>query len=228
MKIPLFLVGALAGSALVSSSPGQFIENYSATPNAAIPDGDFTGVASSIVVSGTSILEITDLTVTLNITGGFNGDFFAYLVHTTPGGSAAGFVTLLNRTGVTGSNPVGYADAGFSVTFTDSGSDIHLYQNSVIPGAGLPLTGFWAPDGRAVNPLTVTDLTPRSDSLASFIGDNAGGTWTRFVADVAGGDQGQFVNWSMQITGIPEPGTWLIGTLAVGVIARPLRYRRKA
>lgn len=223
---------ALAGFLLLGlSAPlsAQFLENYSATPNLTVPDADVVGVASTINVSGSSILDITSVQVSLSLSGGFNGDYFAYLVHTLPGGGAGGFVTLLNRTGVTGSDPVGYGDAGFNVTFASAGNDIHLYQAFTNPG-GAPLTGTWAPDGRSASPFSVTDLSPRDTSLTSFNGTSANGTWTLFVADVAGGDQGQFVSWSLQIVGVPEPATGVVGAvaLALGVLTgwRRERIRR--
>lgn len=225
MKIALLAPCALFLS-VASTLPAQYIENYSASPNVTIPDGDFTGVASSILVNGSSILDITSLTVTLTVTGGFNGDYFAYLVHTAAGGGNAGFVTLLNRVGVTGGDPAGYADAGFSnITFTVGAPDIHLYQNVTNPG-GAALTGSWSPDGRDASPLLVTDASPRNNSLLSFNGVAATGTWTLFIADVAGGDQGQFVSWGMTIMGVPEPGTWLAGTFAVASAAWLARRRR--
>lgn len=228
MKLPLTLAGCLL-LGFSTPLPAQILEIYSATPNLTVPDADVVGVASTINVSGSSILEITSVQVSLNLTGGFNGDYFAYLVHTLPGGGAGGFVTLLNRTGVTGSDPVGYGDAGFNVTFDSAGADIHLYQSFTNPG-GAPLTGTWAPDGRSASPFSVTDLSPRDTSFSSFFGGTGDGTWTLFIADVAGGDQGQFVSWSMQIVGVPEPGTWAVGacSLAAGLLTGWRRKLRRA
>ncbi|MBS0656955.1 MAG: PEP-CTERM sorting domain-containing protein [Verrucomicrobia bacterium] len=222
-SLPLLTALVLVGSA--ATAEAQFLEVYNATPNVTIPDNDLTGVASTITVPGSSILDITSLTVTLTVTGGFNGDFFAYLVHTAINGSSAGFVTLLNRVGTTSGNPDGYADSGFDVTFTNSGSDIHLYQLVSNPAGG-QLFGTWSPDGRAVSPFAVTDATPRTDSLLSFNGFGAAGTWTLYIADVAGGDQGQFVSWGLQIAGVPEPSTWAVGVGALSALGWRLRRRR--
>lgn len=223
MKIaPLCFALALVGSA--GLAPAQYLETYSAAPNLVVPDNDVNGVVSSILIPSSSILDITSVTVSVNLSGGFNGDYFAYLVHTAVNGSAAGFVTLLNRVGVTGSDPVGYGDGGFNVTLTSAAADIHLYQLISNPGGG-QLTGNWSPDGRAVSPFAVTDLTPRTDSLLSFNGSNAAGTWTLFIADVAGGDQGQFVSWGLQIVGVPEPGTWAAGALTLVACACAGRRR---
>lgn len=204
----------LAAAALASTSPAQIVESYSASPNLTIPDSDLVGVASTILVNGSSIQQITGLQVTLNITGGFNGDYFAYLVHTATGGGNAGFVTLLNRVGVSGSELSGYGDPGLSVTFLAGANDIHLYQ-AITGSLGSALTGIWSPDGRTENPLTATDTSPRDSSLASFSGFAANGTWTLYVSDLAGGDEGRFVSWGMQIVGVPEPGTWALGALGL-------------
>ena len=51
----------------------------SVTNNAAIPDANPVGFASTLTVSGMTGIT-TNLTVALNITGGFNGDLYAYLL----------------------------------------------------------------------------------------------------------------------------------------------------
>lgn len=217
-----------AALAIFTAAPAsaQLMENYTASPGVSIPDGDLVGVASTINVPFSSITQITSVSVSLQITGGYNGDFYAYLVHFLPNSTQAGFVTLLNRVGVTGSDPVGYGDAGFNVTFTSLGPDIHLYQNVTNPG-GSALTGTWSPDGRTDNPLTVTDASARLSSLASFNGGIAAGTWTLFIADVAGGDIGTFTSWGLTIQGVPEPGTVAAGMLAVGLLGVAVRRRRQ-
>ncbi|MCP3977991.1 MAG: hypothetical protein GY716_01495 [bacterium] len=46
------------------------------------------------------------------------------------------------------------------------------------------------------------DLTP-AESLATFGGEAASGTWTLSVADQAGGDQGTLNDWSVELCGTP-------------------------
>ncbi len=229
MKIPSLIAIALVLAATSGSVQGQ-IENYSISPNVTIPDNDINGVASTISVGSSAVTQITGVQVTLNITGGFNGDYFAYLVHTSSGGSTVGFVNLMNRVGVTGSNPVGYGDAGFNVTFTLAGNDIHLYQNFSNPG-GAALTGSWGPDGRSASPFGVTDASPRTSSLTSFNSFAGTGTWTLFIADVSGGGQGQFVSWGFSLQGaaaVPEPGTYFAGVLASIAAFGAWRRRRQS
>lgn len=222
------LLACASALSLLITAPAtaQLMESYNASPGVTIPDGDLVGVASTINIPFSSITQITSVSVTLQITGGFNGDFYAYLVHYLPNSTAAGFVTLLNRVGVTGSDPVGYGDSGFNVTFDAMGPDIHLYQGITNPG-GAALTGTWGPDGRTDSPLTVTDASARLSSLASFNGGIAAGTWTLFIADVAGGDIGTFTSWGITIQGVPEPGTVAAGAFALATVVTLARRRRQ-
>ena len=95
---------------------------------AVIPDNDPNGYQSSQTLSGVP-LPIAHVSVTLNISGGINGDLYAFLSHN---GTMA---VLLNRVGRTGSNALGYPDVGFgpdgtgsNFTFDDQAShDVHYY-----------------------------------------------------------------------------------------------------
>jgi len=69
---------------------------------------------------GGSLARLTDITVTLDISGGYNGDLYGYLSYN------GALVPLMNRVGVNGSNPFGSADSGFAVTLVSSGyGNIH-------------------------------------------------------------------------------------------------------
>ena len=168
----------------------------SSSPGLAIPDGDLNGVADTISVS-TPITSITSLTLTLNIQGGFDGDYYSYLT------DGSGFAVLLNRIGRTSSNPFGSANSGLSVTFSDTApnGDIHL------AGAGTgTLTGTWQPDGRNVNPTAAVDTDSRTATLGSFTGLNPNGLWTLYVVDASSVGVGTFEDWSLTING-SGPGT---------------------
>lgn len=216
MPMRLFFATAALAACSALNLPAQILENYSAAPGLTILDGDPVGLVSTINVPFSSIAQITSISVALQIGGGYNGDYYAYLVHYLPDGSPAGFVTLLNRVGVTAGDPLGYGDAGLDITFASLAPDIHLYQAVTNPG-GAALTGTWSPDGRTADPFLVTDASPRLSSLASFDGSAAVGQWTLFIADVAGGDIGTFVSWGLTIQGVPEPGTAAIGALALAL-----------
>ena len=183
---------------------------YSISVNAAIPDGNPVGLVSSTNISGLPI-GITSVQVDLNITGGFNGDLYAYLL-----GPNGGFAVLLNRVGLTAGNPFGYGNAGFNITLASGYSNIHNYQSGgySLNGGG-QLIGTWAPDGRNINPQSpgaVFDAASTAAGLTVFNGANPNGQWTLFVADLAGGGgSSTLVSWGLTIA-IPEPQTWVLLT----------------
>ena len=139
----------------------------------AVPDNNITGLADSRVISGQSG-PIQQLTVSLELSGGWNGDLYAHLVHET------GFAVLLNRIGRSASNTVGSGSSGLHAVFDDSAAfDIHLLGST----AG-QITGTWQPDARTGDPDAVTNASPRDALLSSFNGLSAQGRWTLFLADL--------------------------------------------
>lgn len=210
--LALALGGALVCAPLVSAQ-GTYQQTFSFSPNAAVPDGDLSGLSLTQNVS-TVITSILSVEVHLTLSGGFNGDLYAYLVHDTPGGT--GFSILLNRVGRTSGSPFGYGDAGMTVTFSDlAATDIHAYQTVTDPGGSALAASTWQPDGRDTNPLTALDTDPRSAFLASFNGLDANGTWTLYLADVAPLGQSTVVSWGFTLHSVPEPGTCAAGALAL-------------
>jgi hypothetical protein len=194
--------------------------------NLPIPDGNLSGIANTQTITGLSG-TISSIQVGLNITGtgdgAFNGDFYALLVN-----SSDAFAVLLNRSGVTASNPWGYSDNGLNVIFSDAAPDIHLYQNGAFATNGLgQLTGTWAPDGRDASPLTVLDTTARTAMLSNFIGSSPNGTWTLFLVDASNGGTGELSSWSLDIqTVVPEPGVTRLLLLGL-VLAAAMCKRRQ-
>lgn len=194
----------------------------SGTLNTVIPDANPVGIASSTSISGV-IGYISSIEVNLNITGGFNGDLYAYLA-----GPAGQTAILLNRVGLTSSNPFGYGNSGFNITLTGSGNNIHNYQSFSygLNGSG-QLTNSWAADGRNISPLssgTVFDAAPVSASLNLFNDSLPNGSWTLFLADLSGGSQSTLVSWGMTIVTVPEPQTW---AMLAGGAAALLALRRR-
>ena len=188
---------------------------YTSSPDQEIPDGDSSGIVSTINASGLS--QITDVNVTLNLTGdaGFNGDIYAYLAHE----ATADIAILLNRTGKYEGNIVGTFGSGFAnVTFDDeAANDIHNYEvtlgGSFVSGGSL--TGTWQPDGRNVDPDLVTTASSRTSFLDTFDGIDGDGEWTLFVADLSEGGTLTLSDWSIEVSAVPEPEEYaaLIGVV---------------
>jgi subtilisin-like proprotein convertase family protein len=175
--------------------------------NTAIPDGNPNGLSSTINVSGLAD-SLVDVNVTLNVSGGFNGDLYGYLSF------GNGSVILLNHIGSTSANPFGSSTAGFTVTFDDSATtDIHTISGN----AGSVITGTYQPDGRTTDPQWVLDTDPRTTSLAAFNGSNPNGAWTLYLADMSGGGgsgPATLVSWGLEITPVPEPINVALGAFA--------------
>ena len=168
----------------------------SGTLNSVIPDGDTNGWANTITVPVQPGTMVDDsLSVILNLSGGWNGDLYAYLVHDT------GFTELLNRvgTGVGGAGTFGYGDSGMNVTLSGTGSSIHLYGGTST-FSGVP-SGPYMADGTG---------------MVSFNGLDPSGTWTLFIADLNGGGVTTVQSWGLQmdIVAVPEIETWIAAALA--------------
>lgn len=223
-KKTVLLVALVAGfSVSVSTlSAAELLTNtFSTTPNVSIPDNNLVGVASVQTIA-TPILSISNVSVTLNISGGFVGDLYGYLTY---GNQLA---ILLNREGRTASNPFGYLDSGLNVTLSDAAAngDIHSYRLVSNPNGGI-LTGLWAPDARNTHPFSSLDTTPRTAFLSSFTGLNPNGDWTLYLADVSPVGSSTLNGWSLEVVGVvPEPATWYL--LGAGAFLALCLRRKKA
>lgn len=163
-----------------------------------ITDGQYPmGVTSTLNVSGAGGL-MTDVNVTLNISGGWNGDLYGYLIYNDS------LVVLLNRVGTGAGDPfqqgAGFSTAGFNnVTLDD---DAALLIHAV------------------ENPTTGSSYRADGGSLASFNNMDPNGIWTLFLADNSGGFQSTLEGWSLDITAVPETATVALavfGVVFVGV-----------
>jgi hypothetical protein len=175
-----------------------------------IPDEPDTGLVNRFVYDHPGDDRIADVTVTFTISGGWNGDLYAYLSHGSDG------LVLLNRVGVAnGANgstlyTYGYSGAGFNnITLSDAGlASIHSYGGATLDSTPTA-SGTYRPDGQAVNPLAApTAFSPDGGSLTfndAFGGKNPNGTWTLFFADMSAGSMATLEDWSVGITAVPEP-----------------------
>lgn len=196
-----------AGSATAAT---VVTETFSMSTATVIPDGDLSGLVQTITPA-TSITSVDNITITLNTTGGWNGDLYAYLWHN---GTLS---VLVNRPGRTLADPAGSSTSGMTLTLADSATtDLHLASGA--------LSGTFQPDGRDIHPNSSLDTSPRTDSLADFIGSPASGDWRLYIADVAPGDTATLSSWSISLTGaVPEPGSALLLAAAAGLVARRRR-----
>ena len=182
-----------------------------------VPDNAPVGLEDTRTVSLASGLVITEVTVGLTLSGGWNGDLYAYLAKDD------GFAVLLNRPGRDADSPDGSETSGMTVSFADSVSgDLHT-AIATIQGA---VTGSWQPDGRAVSPSTVLDSDLRTAFLADFTGVDPSGEWTLFIADLNSGDQTTVDSWSLSLsaTAVPEPSSLWLPVLGISTML--LRRRR--
>jgi subtilisin-like proprotein convertase family protein len=180
-----------------------------------IPDNDATGVAYALNF-GTAGVHIGDIKISLNISGGWNGDLYAYLSH---GSDCA---VLLNRVGASTSGADGYGTSGFNLLLepvtTHAGiADIHTVQN---PGS--PPTAY-AADGRTA----FTD-TSRGQTLDVLLNADPNGSWTLFFADRSAVGTSTLTGWSLEITAVPEPVNTALGCFAgVFLVVALVRGRRR-
>lgn len=204
----IFLTLLLSLTAAGSGHAALFSTTYSSgfANGGIVPDGTLDGLSDTRSLSGVGG-PIDNLQVTLNFSGGYNGDLYVYLLH------GSQMVVLLNRPGVSSSDPFGYTDGGMNITLaaTAAQGSIHNYGGGFIP------TGTYTADGRAIDPLGAASTfdAAGTQSLADFNGADANGTWTLYIADVVGsGNPSTLTSWSLEITAVPEPTTVALGCFA--------------
>ena len=206
------LIGFLMLAAQLPAAAGFY--TYSG-PAYTIPDGNPSGVWSSVTVNGEAP-ALAAVTVTMNVSGGYNGDLYAYLSY------KGRLVPLLNRLGVSGSNPFGWNGAGMNVTLSDSAAgNIHA------AGDGY-LNGTYLADGQFIDPLSAAgDFNANGGTITlngTFGGLDPNGIWTLFFADVvSSGDPGTLNSWSLNITAVPEPNTPALEALGLFLVRASLR-----
>ena len=210
---PIIALAALSGTSLVAHAASSTTTSF--VVNANVPDNNPGGLTNRQTLSST-ITAITDVQVQLNMSGGWCGDMYAYLVHGT------GFSVLLNRPGRALDNLSGSGVSDFTITLTDTAlGDIH----TMIANSGT-FTGFYQPDGRETDPDNSLDTSPRTALLSSFNGLAASGEWTLYVADVSTGNTMALNSWSLTVTGVPEPSSAALALLGMLGLLRRQRHNR--
>ena len=195
--------------------------SWSANPNTDIPDGQpDSGLLSAISIdSGDLQLSgIVDpwvssvVSISFEITGGWNGDYIIQLKHVLPD-LTTDTLTILNRVGMTGGQPLGYMNAGYDVTIETGGSGDIADQGSY--SSSSQITGTYGG----------VDFS----SLAGYTKSPVG-TWALYITDNSSGDVGTLVGWSLTLDVVPEPTTWaaiIFGTLFAGVQGVRLLRKKK-
>jgi subtilisin-like proprotein convertase family protein len=197
LLLGIMLAAALPAPAIIYST------NW--TVNAAIPDNNYSGWVSSQQVNTMPAGTLAGVAVNLQLSSGWTGDLYAYLVNDT------GFAVLLDRVG-TPSPAFGYGAGSLNVTLAEGSS---WNGNSIvgnIHGAGANASGYFNPDNDNAGIAT----TGASGTLGSFVGTSQNGTWTLFVADLSGGGVTTVTSWGLQmdIVAVPEVEAWIAAALA--------------
>ena len=219
--LPVVFVASAAACWLPSTATAAVTWTDTWNVATAIPDDNLVGYSDTRTPSFSPGMVISKVTVTLNFSGGWNGDLYAYL------SNGSGFAVLLNRPGraVDSDSDPGSGTEGMSVTFDDTALfDLHD-QIDLLGGS---VTGNWQPDARNVDPLTVVTSDLRTAFLSSFNGQSATAPLTLFVSDVAAGEVSTLESWSMTVSAVPEPGGHLAlaGLFGGGLLLRRRGNRR--
>ena len=226
MKIKSFILAAVL---LLPFAGARAQTNYDFSGTFAngstVPDGNLTGWWDTETINNLPVYAtLTDVTVSVDLSGGYNGDLYMYLEHDNT------LVVLANHPGVGSASPFGYADAGMNVTFGDGGTgDFHEYGS--FPGYSLTGGALWQPDGRNISPVSAaaafdTALRQNDGAPLGLLNDlSSDGDYTLFIADtVPGGGNEQVVNWALTLTSVPEPGVSAL--LGLGAALSVWRWKR--
>jgi hypothetical protein len=121
MKKTFLLVTVLASTVAAQAVIYSTNWNSGFANGGIVPDNNLSGWTDTRTVSAVAG-TIQDISVTLDLANGWNGDLYAYLVH------GDGFSVLLDRVGQPAST-YGYGDSGFNITLSTSGSPIESNQS---------------------------------------------------------------------------------------------------
>ena len=207
MKKHLILL--LTTLASVASAQSQLLTtNWSGgfVNNGVVPDNDLSGLTITEMLTGWSG-SVRNVSLTLNLTGGWNGDIYAHLYHDGV------MSVLLDRVGTPANSGLGYGDSGFNVTLTYDNAypSIHNYQAGSPTIIGGEVQGTWQPDGAG---------------LSLFNGTTASGTWSLYLVDESPGGVMTVNSFGLQAEVVPEPATLALAGLGGLGLLWQLRRRK--
>jgi subtilisin-like proprotein convertase family protein len=167
-----------------------------------IVDNDPTGLTSTL--SGPALVNLTDVNL-----------IFDELLHTSvadlhieltsPQGKTTVLVKAFTENGI-------LSDLGTPANFIGTVFDDQAATN--LRDGTAPYTGSF----------NINHPSVVANPLATFNGEDAAGTWTLFISDLAEEDVGTLNSWSLQFTGtpaaaVPEPTSLtLLGTAVLGLL----------
>jgi len=220
----------VALSAIGAQATLQPILNYSQTFNSGsavgtIADGNQVGHSfTGQFTAANSWDRVVAAAVTLNISGGYNGDLYAYLV--APNGT---LTMLMNQSsGLTGSGMssvtlTSYVLAGNQIQVTGAaGGDQTLTASSAgniqsANDSGSALTGTYQPIGNLLY------QSVYSAQHTGPTGPNANGDWTLYIADMTPDEGGNgnhtLTSWTLDLAVVPEPVTMALGLFTAMLLA---------
>ncbi len=165
---------SLVVAVLLLPAPSFADQACLSTSPVAIPDGNVSGVTSTIGISQAAVIQ--DMNIALQATHTWVGDLIIKLKHVQTGT----VVTLLDRMGTTG---VGFGCAGnnLDVVLDDEGTGGAIETRCGNPNV----------------PTSPPAYTP-NNPLSAFDGQVVTGDWEIFVSDSVSGDVGQLTSFCMQ------------------------------
>lgn len=220
MILALTVTGTLAQATLQpilyysqSFSSGSSIGAISTDGSAAL---GFTGNFTHAGVQD----QVVNLTLDLNISGGYNGDLYGYLL--APNGT----YTIFRNTYVANGDAYG------------AGMNIRLQDADLGVATGLATTALLSPNSSTTLNGSIQDValggilngiyTPLNTFGGTIggpqfnpTGSQANGIWTLYLTEIGAGDESAptLTGWSLNLAVVPEPVSLALGLFAAMLVA---------
>ncbi|MBN8456866.1 MAG: hypothetical protein J0M04_03405 [Verrucomicrobia bacterium] len=215
---PRHFLWLLAPAAVLPATGQIRVETKFTTPSA-IPDRG--QVADVRVLGDLGLSSISGVAVDLALSGAPAmrlGDLYGTLTYGTASENERVSV-LLNRPGVSNSNPWGSSLGSASITLDDTLGTASVFGIS----AG---SGIYQADGRlSVNPLAAPVVYNPADATTGLAALNGGilasNTWVLMLADTRQGAAAQLSGWTLRVTGMPAAGGSINPGLGGGISDTP-------